>query len=133
MPRHGASADTSHAVSVPAQATGNPALGTGSCRTSSEAAALPRRSAVSNNASARCWASGPGTSRPSAGPDDTEQPKARITTLEQQVIDLELPFQDQGDDLAAARVANGELMAQRNRPNAPPGRCEDWTTGPVRT
>jgi hypothetical protein len=54
------------------------------------------------------------------GPDDTEQLKARITTLEQQVIDLELQFQDQGDDLTAARAANPELMAQLNRPNAPP-------------
>ncbi|WP_079088924.1 hypothetical protein [Streptomyces scabiei] len=49
------------------------------------------------------------------GPEDTEQLKARITTLEQQVVDLELRLQDQGDDLAAARSANRELMAQLNR------------------
>ncbi|MGW2183118.1 hypothetical protein ACWCXX_34700 [Streptomyces sp. NPDC001732] len=49
------------------------------------------------------------------GPDDTEQLQARITTLEQQVVDLELKLQDQGDDLAAARAANRELMAQLNR------------------
>ncbi|MEV8529878.1 hypothetical protein AB0451_38250 [Streptomyces sp. NPDC052000] len=49
------------------------------------------------------------------GPDDTEQLKARITTLEQQVVDLELKLQDQGDDLTAARAANRELMAQMNR------------------
>ncbi|MDP5315590.1 hypothetical protein [Streptomyces poriferorum] len=48
-------------------------------------------------------------------PEDTEQLKARITTLEQQVVDLELRLQDQGDDLAAARAANRELMAQLNR------------------
>ncbi|MEU9214490.1 hypothetical protein AB0D27_43160 [Streptomyces sp. NPDC048415] len=40
------------------------------------------------------------------GPDDTEQLKARINTLEQQVVDLEIQLQDQGDDLAAARAAN---------------------------
>lgn len=50
------------------------------------------------------------------GPEDTEQLKARITTLEQQIVDLELKLQDQGDELAAARAANRELMAQLNRP-----------------
>ncbi|MET8831598.1 hypothetical protein ABZX40_38025 [Streptomyces sp. NPDC004610] len=38
------------------------------------------------------------------GPEDTEQFKARITTLEQQVIDLELKLQERDDDLAAARA-----------------------------
>ncbi|MFJ7209906.1 hypothetical protein ACIQWR_41115 [Streptomyces sp. NPDC098789] len=49
------------------------------------------------------------------GGDYTEQLKVRITTLEQQVVDLELKLQDQGDDLTAARAANRELMAQMNR------------------
>ncbi|MEU7459476.1 hypothetical protein [Streptosporangium roseum] len=49
------------------------------------------------------------------GPEDTEQLKARITTLEQQVIDLELKLQERDDDLAVARAANRELMAQFNR------------------
>ncbi|MFE2868812.1 hypothetical protein [Embleya sp. NPDC059259] len=49
------------------------------------------------------------------GPDDAEQVKARITGLEQQVVDLELNLQNQGDDLSAARTANRELMAQLNR------------------
>lgn len=49
------------------------------------------------------------------GPEDTEQFKARITTLEQRVIDLELRLQERDDDLAAARAANRELMAQLNR------------------
>lgn len=49
------------------------------------------------------------------GPDDTEQLKARITTLEQQVVDLELTLQERDEDLAAARAANRELMAQLNR------------------
>ncbi|MGW4784976.1 hypothetical protein [Streptomyces sp. NPDC004230] len=54
------------------------------------------------------------------GPDDTEQLKARITTLEQQVVDLELKLQDRDDDLAAARAANRELMAQLNRGHGAP-------------
>ncbi|MFJ9931460.1 hypothetical protein ACIRU5_36275 [Streptomyces misionensis] len=49
------------------------------------------------------------------GPDDAGQLQARITTLEQQVVDLELTLQDRDDDLAAARAANHELMAQLNR------------------
>ncbi|MCW2901002.1 MAG: hypothetical protein JWO67_3267 [Streptosporangiaceae bacterium] len=55
------------------------------------------------------------------GPDDTEQLQARITTLEQQLVDLGLTLQDRDDDLAAARAANRELMAQLNRGrDAPP-------------
>ena len=38
------------------------------------------------------------------GPDDTEQLKAKTTTHEQQVVDLELKLQDQGDELNAART-----------------------------
>ncbi|MFF8884003.1 hypothetical protein [Streptomyces flaveolus] len=50
------------------------------------------------------------------GPDDSEQLRTRITMLEQQLIDLELKLQERDDDLAAARAANHELMAQLNRP-----------------
>lgn len=49
------------------------------------------------------------------GPDDTDQLKARITTLEQQVVDLELKLGERDEDPAAARAANRELMAQFNR------------------
>jgi hypothetical protein len=58
------------------------------------------------------------------GPDDTEQLQALITTLEQQVVDLELKLLDRDDDLAAARAANRELMAQLDR-SSPPGLL-DW-------
>ncbi|MFI6620409.1 DUF6262 family protein [Streptomyces sp. NPDC050528] len=54
------------------------------------------------------------------GPEDNEQLKARITTLEQHLIDLELKLQERDDDLAAARAANRELMSQLNRSD-PPG------------
>ena len=49
------------------------------------------------------------------GADNTEQLKARITTLEQQTTDLELKLQKRDDELAAARAADRELMAQLNR------------------
>ncbi len=47
-------------------------------------------------------------------PDDIEQLKARITTLEQQVVDLRLREEELTDELAAARVANRELMTRLN-------------------
>jgi chaperonin cofactor prefoldin len=47
-------------------------------------------------------------------PDDVEQLKARITTLEQQVIDLQLLEEELTDELDAARAANRELMARIN-------------------
>ncbi|MFD3536420.1 hypothetical protein [Streptomyces sp. NPDC058664] len=50
------------------------------------------------------------------GSEGTEQLKARLTTLKQQVVDLELKLQDQGEDLAAAQAANRELMAQLKGP-----------------
>jgi len=37
----------------------------------------------------------------------------QITHLEQQAIDLRLQLEEQGQDLAAARAANRELMALR--------------------
>lgn len=48
-------------------------------------------------------------------PDDIEQLKARITTLEQQVVDLRLREEELTDELDAARAANRELMARLNR------------------
>ncbi len=47
-------------------------------------------------------------------PDDIEQLKARITTLEQQVIDLRLREEELTEELAAARAANRELMTRVN-------------------
>ncbi|GAX58886.1 hypothetical protein [Streptomyces olivochromogenes] len=49
------------------------------------------------------------------GPVDTERLKARITTLEQQIVDLELKLQDHGDELHAARTTIRDLMGQLNR------------------
>ena len=49
-------------------------------------------------------------------PDDIDQLKQQIGTLEQHTIDLRLQLEEQGDDLAAARAANRELMAQLNSP-----------------
>jgi hypothetical protein len=47
-------------------------------------------------------------------PDDIEQLKARITALEQQVIDLRLHEEELTDELTAARAANRELMTRLN-------------------
>ena len=49
-----------------------------------------------------------------AAPPDTDALNQKITKLEQQAIDLRLQLEEQGEDLAAARAANRELMAQLN-------------------
>ncbi|MFE3455417.1 DUF6262 family protein [Nonomuraea sp. NPDC059194] len=49
------------------------------------------------------------------GGDDIDQLKARITTLEQRNVELQLQLADRDDELEAARAANRELMAQLNR------------------
>jgi chromosome segregation ATPase len=47
-------------------------------------------------------------------PADTGAVSQRITHLEQQVVDLRLQLAERDQDLAAARAANRELMAQLN-------------------
>jgi hypothetical protein len=47
-------------------------------------------------------------------PADIDALNQKISQLEQEVIDLRLQLEEQGDDLAAARAANRELMAQLN-------------------
>jgi hypothetical protein len=49
-----------------------------------------------------------------AVPADIDALNQKITQLDQQAIDLRLQLEEQGDDLAAARAANRELMAQLN-------------------
>ena len=49
-----------------------------------------------------------------AAPADIDALNQKITQLEQQAIDLRLQLEEQGEDLAAARAANRELMAQLN-------------------
>lgn len=49
-----------------------------------------------------------------AAPADIDALNQKISQAEQQVIDLRLQLEGQGDDLAAARAANRELMAQLN-------------------
>ncbi|MFV8133005.1 hypothetical protein [Streptomyces syringium] len=48
-------------------------------------------------------------------PDSIDELNSRITSLEQQVTDLQGKLQERDDDLTAARAANRELMAQFNR------------------
>lgn len=49
-----------------------------------------------------------------AAPADIDALNQKISQLEQQVIGLRLQLEEQGDDLAAARTANRELIAQLN-------------------
>jgi hypothetical protein len=49
-----------------------------------------------------------------AAPADIDALNQKISQLEQQVIDLRLQLEEQGDDLTAARSANRELIAQLN-------------------
>ena len=47
-------------------------------------------------------------------PTDIDQLQQHIVTLEQQVVDSRLQLEERDQDLAAARAANRELMAQLN-------------------
>ncbi len=49
-------------------------------------------------------------------PADIDALNQKITHLEQQVVDLRLQLDERDEDLAAARAANRELMAQLNTP-----------------
>ena len=47
-------------------------------------------------------------------PADIDALSQKVTHLEQQAIDLRLQLEERDQDLAAARAANRELMAQLN-------------------
>lgn len=47
-------------------------------------------------------------------PTDIDQLQQHILTLEQQIVELRLQLEERDQDLAAARAANRELMAQLN-------------------
>lgn len=51
-------------------------------------------------------------------PADIDHLNARITTLEQQLLDQRLQLEERDQDLDAARAANRELMAQLNTANS---------------
>jgi hypothetical protein len=50
-------------------------------------------------------------------PTDIDQLQHRVTMLEQQVVDLTGQLEERADELAAARTANRELIANLNRRN----------------
>jgi hypothetical protein len=52
-------------------------------------------------------------------PADIDALNQKIIHLEQQAIDLRLQLEEQGEDLAAARATNRELMTQLNHANRP--------------
>ena len=47
-------------------------------------------------------------------PTDIEEHQRKIVLLEQQVVDLRLQLDERDQELAAARAANREMMAQLN-------------------
>jgi hypothetical protein len=52
-------------------------------------------------------------------PADIDALNQKIVHLEQQAIDLRLQLEEQGEELAAARATNRELMTQLNHANRP--------------
>ena len=52
-------------------------------------------------------------------PADIDALSQKVTHLEQQAIDLRLQLEEQGEELAAARAANRELMTQLNHASRP--------------
>ncbi len=50
-------------------------------------------------------------------PDDIDQLKHRIVTLEQHTVDLRLQLEERDQDLDAARAANRELITRLNAPS----------------
>jgi hypothetical protein len=52
-------------------------------------------------------------------PADIDALNQKITHLEQQAIDLRLQLEEQGEELAAARATNRELMTQLNHASRP--------------
>jgi phage shock protein A len=50
-------------------------------------------------------------------PDDIDQLKQQVLSLEQHVVDLRVQLAERDQDLAAARAANRELMARINTAN----------------
>ncbi len=54
------------------------------------------------------------------GAPDIDALRQKITHLEQQAADLHLQLEERGDELAAARAANRELMTQLNQSAASP-------------
>jgi DNA repair exonuclease SbcCD ATPase subunit len=53
------------------------------------------------------------------GPDDIQQLQRRITTLEQQVVDLTGQLEERQQELEAARAANRELITRLNTSSRP--------------
>ena len=51
----------------------------------------------------------------SRAPADIDALNQKITHYEQQAADLRLQLEERGDELAAARTANRELMTQLNQ------------------
>jgi septal ring factor EnvC (AmiA/AmiB activator) len=75
-------------------------------------------------------------------PEDIDKLKRRITELEQHVVELTRQLEERGEELAAARAANREMITQFNAVPAqerPPGGRDvtgihrQWTSAPEET
>lgn len=65
-----------------------------------------------------------GGSGDESAPEDIDKLRRRITQLEQETVDLTRQLEERGDELAAARAANREMITRLNtgtRTNAAPG------------
>ena len=51
-------------------------------------------------------------------PDDIDQLQQRIASLESEVADVRIQLDERSEELAAARLANRELMTRVNAPGA---------------
>ena len=85
---------------------------------SNAASAWPPAPSNWRNACPNYSANKPGAQSGLGAPDDIDQLKQRIVTLEQQVVDLRLQLEERDQDLAAARAANRELMTRLNTTTA---------------
>ena len=82
---------------------------------SNAAPAWPHAPNNSRTAYPNCSANKPGAQPDSAHPPTSTNFNNASSTLEQQAVDLRLQLEERDQDLAAARAANRELMAQTQR------------------
>ncbi len=73
------------------------------------------RSCLASSCEIFSWAAARLTSSGLGAPADVETLTRQVTELQQHILDLRSELAERGEDLAAARAANRELMAQLNR------------------
>lgn len=76
--------------------------------------ALPAESSTSNAVSSNCWVNKRGAIRDLGPPYDIDQLQQRISSLDAQLADMKIQLDERDDELAAARLANREMMVSLN-------------------